>query len=193
MFYRVFFVLVLWYGASLLAFKVTSTRRGRNGATRWAKERKSYWWCDFFWCLESWYGCFQNRGTRKSSIRQGFPLISNKPSILGTPILGNTHVLHHRLIDWSQVSLFLTSVAVVSILIRGIYFFFLMAGDILILIILPETHSSPLKISHSQNKLVFQPSIFRCYVSLREGILGRWSPRYSICCWKMIGVEDRIS
>jgi len=33
---------------------------------------------------------------------------------------------------------------------------------------LPETHSSPLKIGHPKRKLVFQPSIFRCYVSFRE-------------------------
>ena len=35
---------------------------------------------------------------------------------------------------------------------------------------LPETNSSPLKIGHPKRKLVFQPSIFRCYVSFREGI-----------------------
>ena len=34
---------------------------------------------------------------------------------------------------------------------------------------LPETNSSPLKIGHPKRKLVFQPSIFRCYVSFREG------------------------
>ena len=33
----------------------------------------------------------------------------------------------------------------------------------------PETNSSPLKIGHPKRKLVFQPSIFRCYVSFREG------------------------
>ena len=36
---------------------------------------------------------------------------------------------------------------------------------------LPETHSSPLKIGHPKRKLVFQPSIFRGYVSFREGNL----------------------
>ena len=34
---------------------------------------------------------------------------------------------------------------------------------------LPETNSSPLKIGHPKRKLVFQTSIFRCYVSFREG------------------------
>ena len=34
---------------------------------------------------------------------------------------------------------------------------------------LPETNSSPLKIDHPKRKLVFQPSIFRGYVSFREG------------------------
>ena len=34
---------------------------------------------------------------------------------------------------------------------------------------LPETNSSPLKIGHLKRKLVFQPSIFRGYVSFREG------------------------
>ena len=33
---------------------------------------------------------------------------------------------------------------------------------------LPETNSSPLKMGHPKRKLVFQPSIFRCYVSFRE-------------------------
>ena len=38
---------------------------------------------------------------------------------------------------------------------------------------LPETNSLPLKIDHpkrNKRKLVFQPSIFRCYVSLPEGM-----------------------
>ena len=34
---------------------------------------------------------------------------------------------------------------------------------------LPETNSSPLKISLPNRKVVFQPSIFRGYVSFREG------------------------
>ncbi len=34
---------------------------------------------------------------------------------------------------------------------------------------LPETNSSPLRISHPNRKVVFQPSIFRGYVSFREG------------------------
>ena len=34
---------------------------------------------------------------------------------------------------------------------------------------LPETNSSPLKMGHPKRKLVFQPSIFRDYVSFREG------------------------
>ena len=33
----------------------------------------------------------------------------------------------------------------------------------------PKTNGSPLKIGHPKRKLVFQPSIFRCYVSFREG------------------------
>ena len=35
-------------------------------------------------------------------------------------------------------------------------------------ITLPETNSSHLKIGHPNWKVVFQPSIFRCYVSFRE-------------------------
>ena len=35
---------------------------------------------------------------------------------------------------------------------------------------LPETNTSPLQGSHPKRKLVFQPSIFRCYVSFREGV-----------------------
>ena len=42
-------------------------------------------------------------------------------------------------------------------------------------ITLPETNSLPLKIGHPKRKLVFQPSIFRCYVSFREGN-GFWTP-----------------
>ena len=34
---------------------------------------------------------------------------------------------------------------------------------------LPKTNSSPLKIGHPKRKLVFQSSIFRCYVGFREG------------------------
>ena len=34
---------------------------------------------------------------------------------------------------------------------------------------LPETNSSHLKIGHPKRKLVFQPSIFKGYVSFREG------------------------
>ena len=34
----------------------------------------------------------------------------------------------------------------------------------------PWTNSSPAKIGHLKRKLVFQSSIFRCYVSCREGI-----------------------
>ena len=34
---------------------------------------------------------------------------------------------------------------------------------------LPETKSSHLKIGHPKRKLIFQPSIFRCYISFREG------------------------
>ena len=33
----------------------------------------------------------------------------------------------------------------------------------------PETNSSHLKIGHPERKLGFQPSIFRCHVSFREG------------------------
>ncbi len=33
---------------------------------------------------------------------------------------------------------------------------------------LPETNSSPLKIGHPKGKFIFQPSIFRCYVSFGE-------------------------
>ena len=36
---------------------------------------------------------------------------------------------------------------------------------------LPKTDSLHLKIGHPKRTLVFQPSIFRCYVSFREGIL----------------------
>ena len=40
---------------------------------------------------------------------------------------------------------------------------------ILSYITLPETNSSPLKLGHAKMKPVFQPSIFRAYVSFREG------------------------
>ena len=33
---------------------------------------------------------------------------------------------------------------------------------------LPKTNSLPMKIGFPKKKLVFQPSIFRCYVSFRE-------------------------
>ena len=36
---------------------------------------------------------------------------------------------------------------------------------------LPETNSSPLKIGLPNRKVVFQPSIFRCYVSFSQGIV----------------------
>ncbi len=39
-------------------------------------------------------------------------------------------------------------------------------------ITLPETNSSPLKIGLPNRNVVFQPSIFRGYVSFREGIIG---------------------
>ena len=42
---------------------------------------------------------------------------------------------------------------------------------------LPETNSSLLKIGHPKRKLAFQPSIFRCYVSFREG------KRYLMISW----------
>jgi len=35
---------------------------------------------------------------------------------------------------------------------------------------LPKTNSSHLKIGHPKRKVLFQPSIFRCHVSFREGI-----------------------
>ena len=41
---------------------------------------------------------------------------------------------------------------------------------------LPETNSSPLKIGLPKRKVVFQPSIFRGYVSLREGMLSTHLP-----------------
>ena len=41
---------------------------------------------------------------------------------------------------------------------------------------LPETNSSLLKIGLPKRKLVFQPSIFGCYVSFREGINGVKTP-----------------
>ena len=37
--------------------------------------------------------------------------------------------------------------------------------------ILPKTNSSPLQIGHPKRTLVFQPSIFRCYISFRGGNL----------------------
>ncbi len=66
---------------------------------------------------------------------------------------------------------------------------------------LPETNSSPLKIGHPKRKVVFQPSIFRCYVSFREGNLMEselnwWNPfedgspnflrRHTLNLWKNI-------
>ncbi len=43
-------------------------------------------------------------------------------------------------------------------------------GHDLLIFTLPETNSSPLKIGLPNRKVVFQPSIFRGYVSFREGI-----------------------
>jgi len=40
--------------------------------------------------------------------------------------------------------------------------------DMAIMTTLPETNSSRLKMGHLKRKLVFQPSIFRRYVSFRE-------------------------
>ena len=39
----------------------------------------------------------------------------------------------------------------------------------------PETNSSHLKIGHPNRKVVFQPSIFRGYVSFREGITSNFT------------------
>ena len=39
---------------------------------------------------------------------------------------------------------------------------------------LPETNSSPLKIGYPKRKVVFQLSIFRGYVSFREGNIYTW-------------------
>ena len=49
-------------------------------------------------------------------------------------------------------------------------------------ITLPETNSSHLKSYLPKRKLVFQPSIFRCYVSFREG-KTKYSPQW---WWKMV-------
>ena len=40
---------------------------------------------------------------------------------------------------------------------------------------LHETNSSHLEIGHAKRKLVFQPSIFKCYVSFREGNIEQFS------------------
>ena len=40
---------------------------------------------------------------------------------------------------------------------------------------LPETNSSPLNIGHPKRRVDFQPSIFRCYGSFREGMLQIWT------------------
>ncbi len=56
------------------------------------------------------------------------------------------------------------------------------------------TASSPLKIGHSKRKLVFQPSIFRCYVSFREGNCllkynSSWPTfRKAHRCWRKDGI-----
>ena len=42
-------------------------------------------------------------------------------------------------------------------------------GQLSVLNTLPETNSSPMKIGLPNRKVVFQPSIFRGYVSFREG------------------------
>ena len=69
---------------------------------------------------------------------------------------------------------------------------------------LRETNSLPLKIGHPKRKLVFQPSIFRCHVSFREGVIYWhfsqqkcvtvmiWSPPG--CCFKgLAGRESWLS
>ena len=40
---------------------------------------------------------------------------------------------------------------------------------------LHETNSSHLEIGHAKRKLVFQPSIFKCYVSFRDGNIEQFS------------------
>ena len=61
---------------------------------------------------------------------------------------------------------------------------------------LPETNSSHLKIGHPQRKLIFQPSIFRGYVSFRE---GKWfenaclNKRDFYCCLSLLSfLEEKL-
>ena len=57
---------------------------------------------------------------------------------------------------------------------------------------LPETNSSHLKIGHPQRKLVFQPSIFRGYVSFREGkrFENACLNRDFYCCLSLLSFLD---
>ena len=54
-----------------------------------------------------------------------------------------------------------------------------------VIIILPETNSLHLKIVHPKRKRVFQPSIFRCYVSFRE---GRFHVNFQ-GCWDILTIN----
>ena len=58
---------------------------------------------------------------------------------------------------------------------------------------LPETNSSPLKIGHPNRKVVLQPSIFRSYVSFREGIIyyTSWVDNLGIKCLKIFSFGGR--
>ena len=58
---------------------------------------------------------------------------------------------------------------------------------------LPETNSSSLKIGLPKWKVIFQPSIFRCYVSFREGTcnLKASKPSGMFFCWQgRIALDD---
>ena len=47
----------------------------------------------------------------------------------------------------------------------------------------PETNSSPLKVGNPTRKIVFQPSIFRCYVLVSGRVVQIHEPSY--LCWSL--------
>ena len=61
-------------------------------------------------------------------------------------------------------------------------------------IIIPETNSSPLKIDSCKRRLVLETSIFRGYVSFREGkgLFNQWFP-VSRPDGMLLGVQDWLS
>ncbi len=71
---------------------------------------------------------------------------------------------------WWWTSMQLHDVLLYILHLQGHFGMYIIYIYIFVYNTLPETNSSPLKIGLPKRKVVFQPSIFRCYVSFREGI-----------------------